>query len=514
MRPTAVAVLTCAVFLGSAYAAYSVTAARDRIEWYRPKTTLSDATLTGPAYEDIKAHENWPLTRTDPGPHEFADNDPLLLGGEGGSYYSSYLPAATARTLRGLGAGWYIQGRHTLSFDDPAGRALMGVSSFRTGPVGRPVTVHRTTGAPLVTVRPEDAQGAKGAEGPAITATTTDDGDTGRSVFDRQEAALGADVYEVPELVPVRATPDPLASLHSTASTASTEHLDTLEPLSSPAPLHHLGPLPPPGRPLGTGAAEDPAGRAPVPADGGWSLPATPGAAAVSASAAVQESAVAPAFTARCTPGTTAYWYAPWYSGEVSAAGATSPGYGDREMTANPVRRLGKVPADGRLTVRFRSPAPQKIPEHAIGCLSPRRLDAAVGRLRSQGPVRLSAGGHGLTAELRAHSTGTAVVAVPAVEGWTCAVDGGPDRPPRAVEGLMAVPLGAGATRLTCSYAAPGLTAGLVASGAAALTVAVVATMGAMGSVAGTGPGRPRRRGRRTADQLPSSPVPSPISPK
>ncbi|MCZ0972593.1 hypothetical protein O1L55_16660 [Streptomyces albulus] len=69
----------------------------------------------------LTTRDDWPRSRTDPGPHEFANNDPLLLGGEGGAYYSSYVPAATARALHGLGAGWYIRGRHTLSFEDPVG---------------------------------------------------------------------------------------------------------------------------------------------------------------------------------------------------------------------------------------------------------------------------------------------------------------------------------------------------------------------------------------------------------
>ena len=74
------------------------------------------------ARDGLAARADWPRSRTDPGPHEFANNDPLLIGGEGGSYYSSYVPAATARTLHGLGGGWYIKGRHTLSFEDPVGR--------------------------------------------------------------------------------------------------------------------------------------------------------------------------------------------------------------------------------------------------------------------------------------------------------------------------------------------------------------------------------------------------------
>lgn len=409
-RRAVTAALTATVLLGSAYTVFSVTAARDRIPWFQPKITLTGASLA--ARDALAARTDWPRSRTDPGPHEFANNDPLLLGGEGGAYYSSYVPAATARTLQRLGAGWYMRGRHTLSFEDPAGQAIMGVGRFLS-PVPQRRTrfvPHRAHPAPLLTVRGTLPRAAPG-----------------ETVFARQERVLGAAVYEVPALTPT-------------------------------------------------------AGAAAVPDRGGWLLrPARPAAVRPpGARPAADPSGPGTTFTAHCTPGSTAVWSAPWFAGQVSGLGGHSTGIGSADVTANPVRALGRVPADGGVSVRFTGRGPQRVPGHAVGCLSRRRLTAAVAALRARGPVALSAGGHRLTARLRPGSRGSAVLALPAVAGWGCSVDGGPRRAPHPFAGLAAVPLGTGASRLSCSYRPPGLGAGLAASAAAALVLAVVAAAGAV----------------------------------
>ncbi|MFD9205330.1 YfhO family protein [Streptomyces sioyaensis] len=416
-RTAATAALTGTVLLGSAYTACSVTAARDRIPWFQPKITLSGPSRA--ARDELAARTDWPRSRTDPGPHEFANNDPLLLGGEGGAYYSSYVPAATARTLQGLGAGWYIRGRHTLSFEDPAGQAIMGVSSSLS-PVWESRTryrTHRAHPAPLLTVR-----------------STLPGPGAGETVFARQERVLGAAVYEVPALRPTA---------------------------GAPAVPDREGWLLRPARPP---AAQPPAARHPAAGPNG------PGTT----------------FTAHCAPGSTAVWSAPWFAGRVSGLGGHSKAIGSADVTANPVRELGRVPADGTVSVRFTGRGPQHVPGHAVGCLSRRGLTAAVAALRARGPVELTAGGHRLTARLRPGSRGSAVLAMPAVAGWGCAVDGGPRRAPRSFAGLLAVPLRSGASRLSCSYEPPGLRTGLAASAAAALALAAVATAGAV---------RGRRRG-------------------
>ncbi|MFG2894678.1 YfhO family protein [Streptomyces sp. NPDC048248] len=410
---TAVAVaLTGTVLLGSAYAAFSVTVQRGKIAWFRPKTTLDRGALA--AHARLAARADWPRSRTDPGPHEFANNDPLLIGGEGGSYYSSFVPAGTAATLHGLGAGWYMKGRHTLSFEDPVGRAIMGVSSY-LAPVpegGGRYTTGYARSAPLLTVR-RTLPPARGA----------------RTVFARQERVLGATVYEVPTLTP---------------------------------------------RP----------GDAAVPSRGGWILPAVRKPAA-------DPDRAGTVFTGRCTPGSTAVWYAKWFSGHVGGLGSRTRAVGWFERTANPVRSLGTVPQDGTVAVRFTGLGRQHVPQHAVGCVSPRKLDAAVDALRAKGPVAFRTSGHGLTATLPSGSAGHAVLAVPLTRGWGCSVDGGPSRAPRSFSGLMSVGLGSGATRLACSYTPPGLKAGLAVSGAGALLLTAVAVGTAVSRRRVAGPAAP-----------------------
>ncbi|MCZ0972592.1 hypothetical protein O1L55_16655 [Streptomyces albulus] len=203
-------------------------------------------------------------------------------------------------------------------------------------------------------------------------------------------------------------------------------------------------------------------GPAPERAPGGWVLlgprlpTAPPGAVAPRVGGTV--------FTARCAPGGAVLWYAPWFAGEVTGPGVVTRSVGRWDVTAAPLQaaghrtgRRGGAGAAGR-------EGHQYVPERAVGCLPAGRLDAAVRAL--EGPVRLTAGGHDLTARLRPGRAGSAVLALPAVSGWGCSVDGGPPRAPGAFGGLLAVPLGPGATRLHCAYAPPGLAAGLVASGA------------------------------------------------
>lgn len=177
--------LTMTVFVATAYTVFSVTAIRDKNPWWSPKNTFDSRSLA--AYAAVRAHDRWPTTRSDPGPHEFADNDPLLIGGSGGSYYSSYAPAETAAALHSLGAGWYIQGRHTLSFNDPVGRAIMGVGSYLDWARNKNgFTQHTVPAPPVVTLRPGDQ-----------TARVED-----TTVWAHQDRVLGAQVYTVPPLIP------------------------------------------------------------------------------------------------------------------------------------------------------------------------------------------------------------------------------------------------------------------------------------------------------------------------
>lgn len=191
-RAVLTAALAGTVFLTSAYTVFNTTVLRDAYAWWAPKRTYDSESLA--TYELLKSADDWPATRTDPGPHEYANNDPMLLAGQGGSYYSSYVPARTAGALHRLGAGWYVQGRHTLSVTDPVSRAIMGISSYLDRSTGLRGLTRRTVPAPpIVTVRPPG--------------TILDRAATDATVFARQERVLGARVYEVPRLSPSDGSP-------------------------------------------------------------------------------------------------------------------------------------------------------------------------------------------------------------------------------------------------------------------------------------------------------------------
>ncbi|WP_411106879.1 YfhO family protein [Streptomyces sp. cmx-4-9] len=124
--------------------------------------------------------QGWPAYRTDAGRPALSGNDPMLLGGEGGAYYSSHTPAVFTQTMAALGAGWTSRGRNVQSLDNPVTDAVFAVGA-RLRPDG---TVARAEVPPLVTVRPPDPAGPPPAYGP--------------SPFANQELLLGAAVYEEP----------------------------------------------------------------------------------------------------------------------------------------------------------------------------------------------------------------------------------------------------------------------------------------------------------------------------
>ncbi|MEV7614011.1 YfhO family protein [Streptomyces sp. NPDC089799] len=126
----------------------------------------------------LAAADGWPAYRTDPGRPALTGNDPMLLGGEGGSYYSSHTPDVYTRTMAALGAGWTSRGRNVQSIDNPVTDALFAVGA-RLQPDG---SVLRRDTLPMVTVRP-----------PAAAAPAYGD-----SPFRNQELLLGARVYEQP----------------------------------------------------------------------------------------------------------------------------------------------------------------------------------------------------------------------------------------------------------------------------------------------------------------------------
>ncbi|MEU5435567.1 YfhO family protein [Streptomyces sp. NPDC020719] len=128
--------------------------------------------------------DGWPAYRTDPGRRQITGNDPLLIGGEGSSYYSSLTPDVLTKTMTALGGGWTSRGRSVQSLDNPVTDAIFAVGARVHTEKGHAPTVTRAPVPPLVTVR-----GGNGSP------------KYGSSPFRNQEMLLGARVYTLPRTV-------------------------------------------------------------------------------------------------------------------------------------------------------------------------------------------------------------------------------------------------------------------------------------------------------------------------
>lgn len=315
---------------------------------------LDDYPSWSPAHtaraEALAGAGGWPAYRTDPSRPALTGNDPMLLGGEGGAYYSSHTPAVFTDTMVALGAGWTSRGRNVQSIDNPVTDALFAVGA-RLRPDG---TVRRAQVPPLVTTRPPGAPGAYG-----------------RSPFANQELLLGARVYE-----------DPLA----------------------------------------------------------------PGV---------------------CRAGTEAYLWAPEYN--ATARLADGPAFrlnGSAPRNRAALQPMG--PSRGTSSALVFDAAPP--PRWTLSCLDRSRLDAAVAVLSATAATSVEVGSSGVRATLAPGATGTAVLSVPAIAGWSCN-----GRPAAAHLGLVALPLDGRTTTLTCDFRPPGLLPGLAVAGAALAALAGIA---------------------------------------
>ncbi|MFJ3925470.1 YfhO family protein [Streptomyces sp. NPDC090022] len=309
----------------------------DYPSWGAPHTARAKA---------LAAADGWPAYRTDAGRPALTGNDPLLLGGEGGAYYSSHTPDVFTRTMAALGAGWTSRGRNVQSIDNPVTDALFAVGA-RLRPDG---TVARFPTLPLVTTRPAGPEGGYGS-----------------SPFTNQELLLGARVYEAP---------------------------------------------------------------------------------------------LAPGV---CAAGTEAFLWAPAYN--ATARLADGPAFrlnGNAPRNRAALQPLGVSHGDRSRLVFDREPPA----EWALGCLDRGRLDTAVAALRAGAATSVEVLDSGIRARLAPGATGTAVVATPAIAGWTCN-----GRPPAAHLGLLAAPIAPGTTTLTCTFRPPGLYAGTAAASVSALTL-------------------------------------------
>ncbi|MFD9008565.1 YfhO family protein [Streptomyces sp. NPDC059552] len=317
----------------------------DYPSWGRAHTARAEA---------LAGAEGWPAYRTDPSRPALSGNDPLLLGGEGGAYYSSHTPDVFTRTMVALGAGWTSRGRNVQSIDNPVTDAVFAVGA-RLGPDG---TVRRAQVPPLVTTRPPG--------GPLSYA--------GDSPFANQEALLGARVYE-----------DPLA----------------------------------------------------------------PGV---------------------CRAGTEAYLWAPEYN--ATARLADGPAFrlnGNAPRNRAALQPMGPSRGDSSALVFDAAPPPR----WTLSCLDRARLDGAVAHLRATAATSVEVGSSGVRATLPPDATGTAVLSVPAIAGWTCN-----GRPAAAYLGLVAIDLAPGTTQVSCAFRPPGLVPGAAAAGAAGLVLALLFVRG------------------------------------
>ncbi|WP_052442808.1 YfhO family protein [Streptacidiphilus neutrinimicus] len=203
-RPRAVravgVALALTVFAGGVVQVYALDTLRNLRPFFAPHVTVDAQTRRAVAALAATAH--WPASRTDPGPHGFADNDSELLDGQGGDYYSSYVPAETATATGRLGLMYTMAGRHVYGPNDPATRAVFGVTSYLEAAPGRPagfVQRHQKA-SPLLTLHRAAPAGARAT-----------------SAFQRQNDLLGGDVWVAPGAV----VPGPAAARPGTEFTAS-----------------------------------------------------------------------------------------------------------------------------------------------------------------------------------------------------------------------------------------------------------------------------------------------------
>ncbi|MFE6224668.1 YfhO family protein [Streptomyces sp. NPDC057854] len=182
--------------------------------------------------------------------------------------------------------------------------------------------------------------------------------------------------------------------------------------------------------------------------------------------------------TARCPAGTEVWFWAPEYHGTAALAGGAPADFDGRPpATRAAMRALGTVPAGGEVRIDLVTDRTVTLPRQSVGCLDRARLTAAVARLTATGATRVTATGHGLTAELPPGSTGIAVVAIPRATGWRCAAGDAAPVSARSHRGLIAVPLDGRATRVSCTFRPPGVRLGAAAGAAALLGLLATAVL-------------------------------------
>lgn len=180
--------------------------------------------------------------------------------------------------------------------------------------------------------------------------------------------------------------------------------------------------------------------------------------------------ATAQTYTARCTPGSEAYWYSPALYGTVRAGNGPQRLLEDRMTGVTP---LGTVPASGQVDVTVQTRTKDAdAGAYPLGCLDRAALDRTVRHLTTTGATAVEVGGHSIAATVPAHTGGTAVIATTAVPGWHCSA------PVKPFHGLLAMDLPAGTDKVSCTFTPKGLTPGLAGAAFGLLLLASVATSG------------------------------------
>ncbi|MFT2016701.1 YfhO family protein [Streptomyces sp. 796.1] len=202
--------------------------------------------------------------------------------------------------------------------------------------------------------------------------------------------------------------------------------------------------------------------------------------------------------TTTCPAGSSVYLWAPRYWGTATLRGGNlepADFRGDYPVNRTAaIQSLGRVPADGKVQIELAAARGGSVPLGAVGCLDRVKLRTAAERLTSTGGTEIRVDGDSIRATVDRGNRGTAVFAMPRIEGWQCSAGNGPRRPADSYLGLVAVQLSADATSVSCSFTPPGLNRGL-AVGAGSLLALV--SLGAWRGwrtrrAAGPAPGHPQ----------------------
>nr|WP_312866931.1 YfhO family protein [Streptomyces zagrosensis] len=178
---------------------------------------------------------------------------------------------------------------------------------------------------------------------------------------------------------------------------------------------------------------------------------------------------------ATCPAGNSAFLWAPHYWGTATMRGADhKPAgfrgeYPDKRRAA--MQPLGRVPAHGQVRVTLSPERGGSVPQGALGCLDTGKLRATVDRLADRAATDVSVSGASVHAQLPPRTRGTAIVAMPRIEGWQCKAGNGAARAADSYLGLVSVPLDGKATSLECTFRPPGLRMGAAAGGGALLAL-------------------------------------------